>query len=375
MWKILTGLLLLVLVTAGLYAINYSEIMRYPVSTEDKQVSKTVKVAEVEFSTAGTRLPLVGRVHARRSVKITSEVAARVSKVLVAPTQAVKEGDLLIQMDNVRHLALLEEAVIVLKNYQRKLSMSKKLVSKGVISQDAYDQIVSQVQTQQAVVDARKAELDSREITAPFSGILSLHDLTVGQLVKPGDLLVQLDDLSQVYVDFSIPERFLSKVVVGQEVTAVTDAWPNYIFRGKIKQINTNVDTDTLSVGVRIYFDNQELKLLDGMMLEVSLTLAASKYPVIPLKSIVYSGDDRYVYVVSRENKVFKRKVTLGTVNGSMVAVTHGLREGTLIAVEGVGKLHDGDTVIVKKQDTKNVLDGEVPLRKKDRNQSKDQML
>ena len=57
------------------------------------------------------------------------------------------------------------------------------------------------------------------------------------------------------------------------------------------------------------------------------------------------------------------------------MAVTHGLREGTLIAVEGVGKLHDGDTVIVKKQDTKNVLDGEVPLRKKDRNQSKDQML
>jgi len=126
---------------------------------------------------------------------------------------------------------------------------------------------------------------------------------------------------------------------------------------------------------VRIYFDNQEFKLLDGMMLEVSMNMASEKLPVVPLKSLVYAGEDRYVFVVNEENKVFRRKVVLGPVNGAMVAVNQGLRVGTSIVVEGVNRIHDGDTVTVIRQEDIEAVSGEVPLKKKDKTGTRDQML
>lgn len=358
-----------------LFAVNKSSILKYPIVSGDNSSTKAVKVAEVEYSSAGTRLPLVGRVHANRSVQITSEVTGRISHVFVNPTQMVKSGELLVQLENDRHKALLKEAEIVLKNYERRQEMSGKLKEKGVVSQDSFEQLRAQVKGQSAVVDARRAELNERDILAPFEGILSLHNITEGQFVKPGEILLQLDDISQVYVDFPIPERFLSKIVVGQEVTATTDAWPGHIFRGRVKQIDTHVNVETLAVSVRIYFENPEFKLLDGMMLQVSLNMALEKLPVVPLKSLVYVGDDRYVFVVNEENKVFRRKVVLGPVNGAMVAVNQGLRVGTSIVVEGVNRLHDGDVVTVIKQDEIEAVGGEVPLRKKDKTNTRDQML
>ncbi|MBO6009166.1 MAG: efflux RND transporter periplasmic adaptor subunit [Ruminobacter sp.] len=375
MWKIIGGLLSVAVICGVLYAVNYSSILKYPTVHGDKSAPTMVRVAEVEYSSAGTRLPLVGRVHANRSVQIVSEVTGRISKVFVSPTQMVKTGDLLVQLENERHKALLKESEVVLKNYQRRLEMSGKLINKGVVSQDSYEQIRALVKSQTAVVDARQAELNARDITAPFDGILSLHNITAGQFVKPETVLFQLDDISQVYVDFPIPERFLSKIVVGQEVTATTDAWPGHIFSGKVKQIDTHINVDTLAVGVRIYFDNQEFKLLDGMMLEVSMNMASEKLPVVPLKSLVYAGEDRYVFVVNEENKVFRRKVVLGPVNGAMVAVNQGLRVGTSIVVEGVNRIHDGDTVTVIRQEDIEAVSGEVPLKKKDKTGTRDQML
>ena len=375
MWRILGGLLLMAVIGGILFAVNYSSILKYPVVANENNSLMAVRVAEVEYSSTGNKLPLVGRVHANRSVQITSEVTGRISKVFVKPTQMVKSGDLLIQLENERHKALLKESEIVLKNYERRLEVSGKLINKGVVSQDSYEQLRAQVKGQAAVVDARRAELNERDILAPFEGILSLHNITAGQLVKPGVVLLQLDDISQVYVDFPIPERFLSKVVVGQEVTATTDAWPGHVFRGKVKQIDTHVNVDTLAVSVRIYFDNPEFKLLDGMMLQVALNLASEKLPVVPLKSLVYVGDDRFVYVLNEDNRVFRRKVALGPVNGAMIAINQGLRVGTTIVVEGVDRLHDGDTVSVIKQDDIEALGGEVPLKKKDKNNTRDQML
>ena len=108
---------------------------------------------------------------------------------------------------------------------------------------------------------------------------------------------------------------------------------------------------------------------------EMLMNMASEKLPVVPLKSLVYAGEDRYVFVVNEENKVFRRKVVLGPVNGAMVAVNQGLRVGTSIVVEGVNRIHDGDTVAVIKQEDIEAVSGEVPLKKKDKTGTRDQML
>ena len=98
MWRILGGLLLMAVIGGILFAVNYSSILKYPVVANENNSLMAVRVAEVEYSSTGTKLPLVGRVHANRSVQITSEVTGRISKVFVKPTQMVKSGDLLIQL-------------------------------------------------------------------------------------------------------------------------------------------------------------------------------------------------------------------------------------------------------------------------------------
>lgn len=363
-----------VIVVTGLYGIKMSDILKNGENRPQVAEDKTVRVSKAFATESGTVLPLVGRVHANQSLEITPEVTARVSKIYVKPTQSVQKGDILIQLDNTKEKALLKEAKVNYDNQVRKLKVLRTLKAKGVVSLDALEQLEALVDAQRAVVEAREVELNERTIYAPFEGVLSLHQLTEGQFVKPGNVLLQLDDISRVYVDFQIPERFLAKIVVGQEVTAVTDAWPGHIYVGRIKEIDTHVNSDTLAIKVRVYFKNKSLELLDGMMLEMSLNLATEKLPVVPLKAITYLGDDRFVFVL-RNNIVSRRKVTLGAVNGSNVAIKQGIRTDSLVVVEGIEKIRDGDKVTVLKNDDELDVSGDVPLKKKDKKNNEDLVL
>jgi membrane fusion protein, multidrug efflux system len=374
MFKGFLAFIFIVIISAGLYGIKVSGILNKEAKNSQIIDDKTVRVAQVVASESGTVLPLVGRVQANKSLKITPEVTARVSKIFVKSTQSVKKGDILIELDNVKEKAHLKEAIVNYENQLRKLKVSRTLKAKGVVSLDALDQLEAAVEAQKAIVQAREVELNERTIYAPFSGVLSLHQLTEGQFVKPGNILLQLDDLSKVYVDFQIPERFLSQIVVGQEVTAVTDAWPGRIYVGRIEEIDTHVNSDTLAIKVRIYFANKSLELLDGMMLEMSLNLATEKLPVVPLKAISYSGDDRFVYIL-RNNIVSRRKVILGPVNGANVSIKQGLRVNSTVVVEGIEKLHDGDKVSILKKDDELDFTGDVPLKKKDKKNNEDIVL
>lgn len=358
-----------VLVTVALiFWVARSSILQKDDKQSAYKADNVVKVSRVVLSEASTNFPLVGKVKANRSIIITPEVTARVHKVYVKSTQAVKEGDVLIELDSEREKALLTQARITLKDYKRKLEVSRTLNKKGVVSLDALSQLEAKTSAQEALVAAKEYEVKIRTIKAPFSGVLSLHSLNQGLYVKPTDELLQLDDLSKVYVDFLVPERFLSQLVIGQEVTATTDAWPGHRYIGNINEIDTHVDDKTLAIRVRVYFKNDNLELLDGMMLEMHLALARQTLPTIPLKALTYHGDDRYVYVLRSNETVSKRKVILGPVDGVNVVVKKGLRENQVIVVEGIDKIYDGAKVVVIRNEEEDFdLLEEVPLKKKDR--------
>ncbi len=362
----LIGILLVILTIVAIAVIAKMQFLHKNDNQTTYKQDNVVKVARVTVSDAGTVFPLVGMVKANRSIIITPEVTARVAKVHVKSTQAVNKGDILIELDSAREKALLAQERITLKDLNRKLSVSRTLKKKGVVSLDALEQLEAETNAQEALVKAKEYEVAIRTIKAPFAGVLSLHSINQGLYVKPDDKLLQLDDLSRVYVDFLIPERFLSQLVIGQEVTATTDAWPGHRYIGRITEIDTHVDTKTLALRVRVYFKNDNLELLDGMMLEMHLTLAQESLPNIPLKAISYLGDERFVYVLRSNNTVARRKIVLGPVNGANVAIREGIRENQLVVVEGVEKLRDGSTVKVIRQDNDFDLIETTPLKKKE---------
>lgn len=375
MRRVIFAILLCMLVGIGLYVVYKSKLLEYSVESKSQQVRQTVKVVEAEMSDTGTILPLIGKVQANRTIEITPEVTARIEKILVKPTQEVKKGDLLIQLECTKAKSYLKEAKVNLDNELRKLDMAVKLRKQGVVSIDAYAQLEANVDKLRSIYEVKLAEVAERSIYAPFSGVLGLFSITEGQFVKPGNHLLTLNDISTVYVDFSVAEKYLSKIVLGQEVTATADAWPDFIFIGKVTNIDTVVNPDTLSVNVRVVFDNPSHKLLNGMMMELSMNLASEKTPIIPLKAISYVGDERFVYVLKKNGTVSRRKVLLGQINGSNVAIKQGIKLGTKVVIEGANKIKDGDAVNVLQDEVISDLGDDVPLKKKDKNNTKDSVL
>jgi RND family efflux transporter MFP subunit len=362
---------LLFLISAGISWYCYTSGILHrgsPQSASPAALEKSVRVVPVKDQKSGLVFPLVGRVFASKSVEITPEVTARISKVHVSSAQAVKKGQLLIELDHGMEEAKLREETVRLDNQLRRLSMMQKLNSKGVVSLDSMEQLRAETEQQKAVVEARKAALEERKIYAPFSGVLSMHRLTPGELVKPGNVLLQLDDLSEVYVDFNIPERLMSQLVPGQKVTGTAEAWPNEKFNGVVREIDTHVKSDTLAIKIRVFFKNDNVRLLDGMMMEIELSLFGGRYAVIPLKSIWYQGDDRYVFILNKDGTVSRRRIVLGPVTGSFAAVLDGIRPGMQVVSEGIEKLSDGDRVrVLSDEKTLEELSDDVPLRKKNR--------
>lgn len=354
MKRTIVALILLLLSSGSIYFIYEKGFFSSKVETTEDIKDNRVCTVLVQEKEMGLTFPLVAGVSARKSVLITSEVTARISKIYVKPAGYVKAGELLMELEDEREKAMLKEAEISLAEDKRRLRASSTLAVKGVVSRDSLAKLESQVKQQEAIVEARTAELAERRILAPFSGVVSLHQMAEGLLVKPGNPLLQLDDIGEVYADFALPERFLSKIVVGQEVTASTEAWPGQVFSGKIREIDTHVNSNTLAVMVRIYFKNNDQHLLDGMMLSLNLNLAAEKKPVIPLRAVMFIGDEKYVYVLNSDLTVSRRKVVFGAIHDTDVAIKEGIRVGMRIVSEGNERLHDGDKVVLLDNNSEN---------------------
>lgn len=208
--------ILFVVIALIVIAIVYKyDLLHIQSKNIQSSIIKTVRVDKVDLSNSALIIPLIGRVNANQSVNITSEVTARIKKIGFNSAQAVKKGSLLIELENSIQKSKLKEAQINLDNELRKLNISHKLMKKGALSLDSYEQLKASVESLKAVVEIRKGELEERSIYAPFDGVLGLHDLTVGKLVKPGTVLFQLDDLKRVYVDFVLPEKISFKDCLG----------------------------------------------------------------------------------------------------------------------------------------------------------------
>ena len=144
--------------------------------------------------------------------------------------------------------------------------------------------------------------------------------------------------------------------------------WPNEKFNGVVREIDTHVKSDTLAIKIRVFFKNDNVRLLDGMMMEIALSLFGGKYAVIPLKSVLYQGDDRYVFILNKDHTVSRRRIILGPITGSYAAVLDGVRPGMQVVSEGVEKLVDGDRVrVLSDERSLEDLSGDIPLRKKNR--------
>ncbi len=191
-----------------------------------------------------------------------------------------------------------------------------------------------------------KIKLDDLTIKAPFSGVLGFREISLGALVDVGDVITSLDDLSIIKVDFSIPERYLNTIAVGQRIEATNTAYQSEVFIGKVSSIDSRIDPVTRTLKVRAEISNGDHKLRAGMLLNLQVVRNVEKVLQLPESAVIPIEDEHFVFVIE-DGKAVKKSFKIGRRYHGFVEVLSGLDNNSEVVIEGALKLSDGTAVNV----------------------------
>ena len=319
---------------------------------------EAIKVKSVRMAQG---LTAVGSLRSDESVTIRPEVSGRISEFGFREGQRVAKGATLIRFDTSVQRAELDQAEANLGLSKSRLERSRDLFTKGFISAQARDEAESNFKVAQATVDLSQARLTKLEIKAPFSGIVGLRMVSIGDYVKDGQDIVNLEEIDPLKVDFRIPEIYLKQVAVGQALQITLDAFPNQTFQGKVFAINPLVDTNGRSIVIRAMVKNIEARLRPGMFARVRLLFSDERDSVaVPEQSLIPVGDEQYLFKVV-DGRAQRFKVEIGQRRDGQVEVLQGLIAGEVVVTAGQLKLRDGSQVKIAQSasdETKTSLPG-----------------
>ncbi len=306
-----------------------------------------VKAEPVKILTMQSDVSAVGTLIAADSVVIRPEIAGRVVGLPFQEGQLVHKGAKLVTLDPSEYSAQLAGSVAAAKIESQRYERAQELLEKNFISKEALD--VAKGNMDRALAKQRQDEvlLSKTTLTAPFTGVVGLRQISPGAYVKAGEDIVRLENLSSVKLDFRVPELYLSQIRPGQELTIKVDAYPNDVFRGKIYALEPAVDEKSRTVVVRAQIPNLQNKLRPGMFARVNVLLSTRPNAVvIPEQAIWPQGRDTFVYRVV-EGKAVLTKIELGVRRPGEVEVLKGLAANDVVVTDGQMKLKDGAPVMV----------------------------
>lgn len=306
-----------------------------------------VTVATVEPKPWTDAIEALGTAKANESVTITAKVTETVERVEFEDGDFVDAGEVLVDLSGRAELAGLEEARAALKEAQQQLDRQSELVKQGTIARSQLDTQVGLRDAARARMDAIRARLSDRVITAPFAGVLGFRQVSPGGLVTPGTAIATLDDISTIKLDFSVPETFLSALEVGQTIAAKSAAFPEHTFEGTVSSIASRIDPVTRTVTVRAEIPNTERMLRPGMLMSVRLFKPERPALVIPEIALTQVGSSAYVFRVKPDDSVEQVEVETGDRRRGEVEVVKGLAAGDRIVVQGTVKLRPGAKIAI----------------------------
>jgi membrane fusion protein (multidrug efflux system) len=303
-----------------------------------------VTVHSIKIEAFPVTVEALGTVKANESVLLTAQTTDIVQNINFDDGDLVKKGQILIQLNDNEEQARLNELDINLQEAKRQLKRITNLAKESAASEQLLDEQQAKVKALQAQMDVMKSQLDELQLRAPFDGVLGIRQISVGALLKPGDLVTTLDDLAVVKLDFSISEAHLPSVAKEQQIEATSVAYPDEVFAGKITSIASRVDPITRSIQIRANINNKQLKLRPGMLMQIELQKLMLETLVLPEHSLVPVEDKQFVFVV-RDDAVKRQEVQVGRRRPGFVQILSGLEEGDLVVVEGTLRLRDGSKV------------------------------
>ena len=314
----------------------------------------SVEVARVEITQLIDDTQAVGSLRSRRGVVLRPEVSGRITQLNFNDGQRVRKGQLLVQFDDQLPLAQVQQSVAELSIAQANQKRNQELVGQNFISQRALDESAANLQVAQAKLSLSQATAARLKILAPFDGVVGIRQVNVGDYLKDGADIVNIEDMEAIFVDFRLPERFQSKVKPGQTALLDIDALPGRKYTAQLQAIDPLIDANGRSVGVRGCIDNRQQQLRPGMFARVSAVFGQrDDARVIPEEAIVPQGGRQFVIKLlagpTAQTRVTQRvEVKVGLRRPGKVEILEGLEAGDTVVTTGQQRVQrDGTTVTV----------------------------
>jgi membrane fusion protein (multidrug efflux system) len=315
--------------------------------------SVTVEAEKVATLSLPQTITAVGSLRSDESVTLRPEVAGRISAIGFQEGQRVVKGAPLVKLDPAVPQAEAQQARANLDLAKAKFDRAVDLAQRNFISGQAKDEAENNLKVAQAALALAEAKLAKTDIRAPFSGLIGLRGVSVGDYVKEGADLVNLESIDPLKVDFRVPETYLRQIQVGQALQVTLDALPGKTFDGKVFAVNPLIDAAGRAVVIRAVVRNPDTSLRPGMFARVRLiTRDARDALVLPEQAFVPQGDQQFVYRII-DGKAIRTKVEVGQRRDAKVEVLSGLAKDDLVVTAGQLKLRDGSTVTIAGADAK----------------------
>jgi membrane fusion protein (multidrug efflux system) len=353
-------ILMLVIMAAligGLGLLKYKQVeaaMAAGASFQPPPTAVTTVIAKTE--TWPSDLTVIGTIAAIQGVTVSADLPGTVDKIHFQSGQWVKEGDILVELDTRQ-----ERAQLASNEAQRDLAKvnygrTEQLVKEGVVARQEYDTVVANQRATEAQVGDIKAAIARKTIRAPFSGVLGIRQVNLGQYLAAGQAIVSLQSLNPIYVNFGVPQQETPRVAVGRTLRVVSDDLQGVQFAGKVNALDSVVSEQTRNIQVQATLANPANKLRPGMFVTVNLPVGKPKEIIaLPASAINYApyGDSVYVVADMKDQKgnpykgVRQQVVKIDGSRGDQVGIVSGLNPGEEVVSSGVFRLRNGASVVI----------------------------
>ena len=310
-----------------------------------------VTVVRAEREDWQSSIASVGSLVAEQGINVTAPLPGTTIKIHFESGQDIKTGEPLISQDIGVPSAELEGLEARLQLRRSQFKRASKLYESRQISQSDLDDSAALLKEAKAAVEAKSAFITRKTVYAPFDGTLGIRMVDLGSYLNPGDPIVPLYMRDPIHVDYSLPEKFISRVFVGQEVEVNVAAYPGQKFSGKITAYDPVIDIRTRNIKIRATIKNAEGYLKPGMFATVSTVDAAQKSVIIlPTTAVTYTPYGNTLFVINESSEglvVQKEQVKIGEVKGEYVQITDGIKVGDRVVAVGQNKLRNGMKVSI----------------------------
>lgn len=312
----------------------------------------SVEVARVDVMQLVDDTQAVGSLRSRQGVIVRPEISGRVTQLNFRDGDRVKTGQLLVQLDDRLPMAQVQQALAELSIAEANHKRNQDLVAQNFISRRTVDESAAALQVAEAKLALARATAARLKIFAPFDGLAGIRSVNVGDYLKDGADIVNIEDIEAIYVDYRLPERFQSKVRRGQTATVELDALPGRKFKAVLLAIDPLIDANGRSVGVRACIDNRRLQLRPGMFARVNTVFGQrDDARVIPEEAIVPQAGKQFVIKLlpgpDGQGLVTQRvEVKVGHRMPGKVEILDGLALGDSVVVAGQQRVQRDGTAV-----------------------------